>query len=392
MDVIEWDFRDPRAPLRDITGHRLELRASGAGWVSDPLVGGALHFDGADDFLVIDAADVGPLHAAVRGDQVSVIALVRRASLDTGFIAGMWQEDDADPRRQYGLFVSLPTYGGAQQAVGHVSADGGPSPGLPYSRDYAASARMIAPGQWRVVGFSYDGAAIAAYLDGVADPRPRFQEVGPPSGQAREYRKNPYDFPGGLNRRTISDFTVGAVLLRGGMGNHFAGDIARVRVVTEAVDARGMLDLAAEWTPAHSPLVRVDLFRPEGPVAAHEGGGDGEAWPAEALGLVDDGAGAVVTRGRLEVPASDLPHRITLVRLPGLAPDRIASIDVDHERGAASIVVRSDAGWESVTPLRPGAQRIRIPGTHTAEMHEIALAVGPTTHPVALRHLVIRAR
>ena len=226
MDVIDWDFRDSGAPLRDVTGHALELRASGARWVGDPEVGGALRFDGVDDFLVIGAADVGPLNAAARGDQVSVIALVRRTSLDTGFIAGMWQEDDTDPRRQYGLFVSLPTYGGAQQAVGHVSANGGPSPGLPYSRDYAASARMIAPDQWRVVGFSFDGAVITAYLDGIADPRPRFREVGPPVGEAREYRKNPYDFPLGLNRRRTSDFTVGAVLLSAGMGNHFAGDIA----------------------------------------------------------------------------------------------------------------------------------------------------------------------
>ncbi|KAF2411798.1 hypothetical protein B1729_18385 [Microbacterium sp. B35-04] len=392
MNVMEWDFRDSGAPLRDVTGHRLELRASGARWVEDPQTGGALHFDGVDDFLVIDAADVGPLNAAARGDQVSVIALVRRASVDTGFIAGMWQEDDADPRRQYGLFVSLPTYGGAQQAVGHVSADGGPSPALPYSRDYAASARMIAPDQWRVVGFSYDGSVISAYLDGIADPRPRFREVGPPMGEAREYRKNPYDFPLGLNRRSISDFTVGAVQLSAGMGNHFGGDIARVRVVSEALDARGMLELAAEWTPEGSPLVRVDLFRPDGDIVAHEGGGDGEAWPVEVLGFVDDGSGAVVTRGRLEVPASRSPHRITLVRLPGLASDRIAFIEVDLERGDASIVVRSHGGWESATPLSPGVQRIRIPLKRTVDVHEIALAIDATRHAVALRHLTIWGR
>ncbi|WP_139344426.1 hypothetical protein [Rathayibacter sp. VKM Ac-2630] len=44
---------------------------------------------------------------AASGDEVSVFALVRRRSEGTGFIAGMWQEDDGDPRRQYGLFIDL---------------------------------------------------------------------------------------------------------------------------------------------------------------------------------------------------------------------------------------------------------------------------------------------
>ena len=153
-----------------------------------------------------------------------------------------------------------------------------------------------------------------------------------------------------------------------------------------------MLDLAAEWMPAGSPLVRVDLFRPERDVAAHEGGGDGESWPVEALGFVSDGGSAIVTPGLLEVPAPGTPHRITLLRLPGLASDRVESIDVDLERGDASIVVRSDAGWESITPLRPGVQRIRIAPTYKAEVNEIALAVDPTRHAVALRGLTIWAR
>lgn len=392
MDAIEWDFRDPAEPLRDVTGHGLELRASGAHWVEDERVGGAMRFDGVDDFLVIDAADVGPLNLAARGDEVSVVALVRRTSLDTGFIAGMWQEDDADPRRQYGLFVSLPTYGGSQQAVGHVSADGRPSPSLPYSRDYAASARMIAPGEWRVVGFSYDGAAITAYLDGVADPRPRFREVGPPMGEAREYRKNPYDYPLGLNRRSISDFTVGAVLLSAGMGNHFAGDIARVRIVPEALDARQMLNLAAAWTPEGSPLLDVDLYRPARGVLAHQGGGEGDAWPLEALGFLRDGAQAVVEPGRLVVPAGGPAGQVGLVRLPGLDPQRIQAVEVDLERGNAALVVRSDVGWESSTTLRSGVQRVRIDTANAGDVHEIALVVDPAAEPVVLRRVRVWAR
>lgn len=244
-------FRDG-PQLSDLTGHGLVLEpfaGTAPQWRADPDTGGALHFDGTHDMLGIRAPRVGVLDVAARGDAVTVVALVRRSVPTIGFVAGMWQEDDADPRRQYGLFTSLPTYGGAEQVCGHVSADGRPNPGLPYSRDYAASERAVPLGSWAVVAFSYDGASITAYLDGVADPRPSYTEPGPPLGQGLTYAKNPYLYPYGLNRGAVSDFTIGDVRLTRGMGNHFAGDIARLAIWPEALGADAHAELAHRWLP-----------------------------------------------------------------------------------------------------------------------------------------------
>ncbi|WP_159601015.1 LamG domain-containing protein, partial [Agromyces humi] len=260
---VEWDFRAGLGGLSDRTGHGLTLvGARPPRWAPDPVVGGAIAFDGAADHLRIPPQRVGPLDAARLGDEVSVFALVRRHTTSTGFVAGMWQEDDRDPRRQYGLFLSLPTYGGAQQVIGHVSHDGRPSPGLPYSRDYSASARMVAPGTWRVVGFTYDGCRAVSFLDGIADRRPTFTEAGPPLGGGRTYAKNPYRFGHELNRRAVAEFTVGAVRLTTGMGNHLAGAIARLAVWPRALPPAEVVALAAAWTPPGRPLVDLDLFRP----------------------------------------------------------------------------------------------------------------------------------
>ena len=246
---VEWDFRaaDAADALEDVTGHGLRLRP-GSGTLPGRHAGSGLRFDGRGDVLAIPAAAVGPLDLARRGDTVTVAALVRRRSRATGFVAGMWQEDDCDPRRQYGLFLSLPAYGGNQQVCGHVSADGRPSPGLPYSRDYAATAREVPVGAWSVVAFSYDGTDVTAYLDGVADRRPGYREPEPPLGAGLTYAKNPYRYPLGLNRGATSDFTVGAVRLTRGMGNHLAGDVARLLVCSASLEEAAHRALAREWS------------------------------------------------------------------------------------------------------------------------------------------------
>ena len=87
----------------------------------------------------------------------------RLASATKGaIIAGCWQEDDGDPRRQYALFTGLDLYGGKDRVCGHVSRTGGPTPGYPYSRDYAANARPIRNGAWQFAAFTYDGAEARA--------------------------------------------------------------------------------------------------------------------------------------------------------------------------------------------------------------------------------------
>ncbi|MBF4514097.1 hypothetical protein ITJ66_16550 [Plantibacter sp. VKM Ac-2885] len=284
--MAEWDFSREPDPLISLDGRSRLQDAPGSRVtrVTDEVVGRALSFDGAADHLIIPASDVGVLNVAAGGDQVSVFALIRRRRGGTGFIAGMWQEDDDDPRRQYGLFIDLPTYGGAEQVIGHVSGTGGPSAGLPYSRDYSATARMIGYDQWRVIGFTYDGAAIRSFLDGVTDARPSFTERGSPLGEGLTYAKNPFHYPAGLNRRSVSDFTVGAVRLTAGHGNFFGGEIARLAVWNTALSPAEAMSLAREWTPKEMPLARFDFFRPKAPVRSADGGWNDPAWPLEVVG------------------------------------------------------------------------------------------------------------
>lgn len=281
--VAEWNFAND--PFRSLDGRWRLHDMPGSHVRHFPGVG--IAFDGSRDGLVIDSAHVGDLHVAARGDRVTVVARVRRHAWGTGFVAGMWQEDDLDPRRQYGLFVGLPTYGGAEQVVGHVSHDGRPSPRLRYSRDYSATARMQAPGAWRVIGFTYDGAEIRSYLDGVSDERARFTERHGPLGEGLSYAKNPYRYPHGLNRRVVSDFTIGAVRLTAGPGNHFAGEIQRLAVWDTALTASEMFEIARAWTPHDEPLLRIDPTRPTPPPSAVDGGHDDSVWPASALGLIE---------------------------------------------------------------------------------------------------------
>lgn len=243
----EWDLTRPDG-LQDVDGAAPALEVVGdVCWVADDAVGGAHRFDGGH--LSIAAHEAAVLDVSAAGDAVTVVALVSRGAPSTGFVAGMWQEHDDDPRRQYGLFTSLPAYGGDQQVCGHVSHDGRPSPGLPYSRDYSASLRRVRLGQWCTVGFTYDGVLVTSFLDGVADARPSYTEPGPPLGQHLSYAKNPYRYPLGLNRLCRSDFTIGGVLLTRGMGNHFRGLIARVLVRPGAATASEMAAIARRWTP-----------------------------------------------------------------------------------------------------------------------------------------------
>ena len=367
---VEWDFRAGLGGLSDRTGHGLTLSGPHPPrWEPDPVVGGAMVFDGVRDHLRVESSRSGPLDAARFGDEVSVFALVRRDTTSTGFVAGMWQEDDRDPRRQYGLFLSLPTYGGAQQVIGHVSHDGRPSPGLPYSRDYSASARMVAPGTWRVVGFTYDGCHAVSFLDGTADRRPAFTEVGPPLGAGLVYAKNPYRFGHGLNRSARAEFTVGAVRLTTGMGNHLAGAVARLAVWPRALPPAEIVALAASWTPPARPLVDLDLFRPAAVPATQGGagsgrGGVGGAWPLGTLGWTDLATTArrpspVMTLRGLVMPASTWPRLVAFDSIDGVAAHGVTRFGVEVRRGRGlRLAVRIRDEWFASTPLRVGGNRI----------------------------------
>lgn len=164
-----------------------------------------------------------------------------------GFVGGMWNEYKDGGKRQYGLFVSLPHYNGGDQVCGHISKTGKPTPPFPYSIDYSASKKKVPHNEWVCVAFTYDGQYIKSYFNGEFEERePELIShtkgfEGYPEGIV--HSKNPYYFPDGIGDNG-SDFTVGAVLLKHGMGNFFKGQIGGLAVYDRALSAKELARLA----------------------------------------------------------------------------------------------------------------------------------------------------
>ena len=201
-----------------------------------PLSGHSLYFDGKDDWLYIPYKETASLN--VKGNQVTVVAWVKWIPGQVGFVGGMWNEYEGGGKRQYGLFVSLPHYNGANQVCGHISKTGKPTPPFPYSIDYSASAQEVPAEKWCQVAFTYDGEYIRSFLDGEFESRePELIDhtkgfEGYPDGLVQS--KNPYYFPEGIGDNG-SDFTVGAVSVKGKIGNHFHGLLGGLAVYDRAL-------------------------------------------------------------------------------------------------------------------------------------------------------------
>ena len=241
-------------PLVD--GHSTKVARVAGG----PFSGFSARFDGTSTFLTLPNADLGNLNISGADAEVTVVAWVKRDDTDVGFLAGIWQEDNNDPRRQYGLFLDLPTYGGSNNVCGHVSWSGGPSPKfagstelLPFSRDYSANRSEVLNGRWHTVAFTYDGTYARSYLDGQFEARPTYTEPGPSTGYGLTYAKNPYLFPEGLGNNG-GNFTVGAVKLTAGMRNHFKGDLGGVAVYDRALNPTEIFRLHAAMMEPGQPI------------------------------------------------------------------------------------------------------------------------------------------
>jgi Concanavalin A-like lectin/glucanases superfamily len=238
--VALWDFKEeagsPRNasgfgnfPLQEINGKVVRVNEG-------PLSGYSALFDGGG-YLSIANANVGELNIHGVNQGVTVVAWVKWKG-GTGFVGGMWNEYQDGGKRQYGLFVSLPYYNGADQVCGHISNTGKPTPPFPYSIDYSASSQLVVKDEWQCIAFSYDGKWIKSYLNG--EFKTREPELinhtkgfeGYPEGIIES--KNPYHFSDGIGNNG-SDFTVGAVLLKSGMGNLFKGQIGGLAVFNRAL-------------------------------------------------------------------------------------------------------------------------------------------------------------
>ena len=253
--VAFWDFSEARAPFYSKAGRGLfPLRqgtSSRAAKTANGPLGHALSFNGIGDYLVLDATSVGDLNIGGRGiNQCCVMAFVARSnSINASFIAGCWNEDNNDPKRQYGLFIDLPTYGGTDKICFHVSKTGAPSPNLPYSRDYSAN-RSAEPGlDWVCVAGSYDGTHARSYIEGRFEPYSGYTEPGAPNGEGLTYDKNPYAFSLGLNNADC-EFTVGACKLTAGYQNFLSGELAALLVLERAPTDAEIVQIQNAINPA----------------------------------------------------------------------------------------------------------------------------------------------
>lgn len=238
--VAFWDFKEKEGKARKAFGKDKFPLSEKDGKVErvneGPISGYAAKF-GNGAFLSLENSKTGALNLYGENQGVTVIAWVKWEG-NTGFVGGMWNEYQDGGKRQYGLFVSLPYYNGADQVCGHISKPGKPTPPFPYSIDYSASKQKVAKNEWQCIAFTYDGEYIKSFLNGEFQQRePELIEhtkgfEGYPNGLVQS--KNPYYFPDGMGNNG-SDFTVGAVLLKNGMGNFFHGLVGGMAVFNRAL-------------------------------------------------------------------------------------------------------------------------------------------------------------
>ena len=246
--IALWDFSENPGEPRMATGvgefPLMEMKGPVERIAEGPLSGfSASMRDSA--YFSIPYAETGRLNIHGKNQGVTVLGWVNWEG-KTGFVGGMWNEYTDGGKRQYGLFVHLPHYNGAEQVCGHISWTGKPTPPFPYSSDYSASKQMLTKGSWHFVAFTYDGTEIRSYLDGKFETRePELIRNtagfdGIPDGIVES--KNPYYFTDGIGDNG-SDFTVGAVVLSRGLGNFFEGKIGGLAVFDRALSMEEILEI-----------------------------------------------------------------------------------------------------------------------------------------------------
>jgi hypothetical protein len=181
--VAFWAFGEEPGQPRRSSGTRnphplVEVGGPVARVAGGPFSGYAAELNGRQ-FLKIAYADTADLNISGPTAQVSLFAVVRIVDLQVSrTIAGMWSEGkgrgDDSGTRQYALLMNMPTYGGPNKLVPHISSEGGVTrradgSAFPWCADYAVSAREVPTERWCTLGFTYDGKWLAAYIDGVLD-------------------------------------------------------------------------------------------------------------------------------------------------------------------------------------------------------------------------------
>lgn len=233
--VCRWDFSAPGEEALWSSGRerfRLVEMAGPVARGSDGPGGGATLELEEGNWLRCPRAECPALNIHGAGARFSIVAWVRRRpkrSDGCEVVAGMWNETRCT--RQYCLFLNLQIWDGVDQACGHLSATGAPTPGYKYCMEAAMGATQLGFDQWRLVAFTYDGVWGRVYVDGRFDYRPGL---------------NPYHWPHAINDGGDggSDFTVGAVFRGGEMGNWFRGSLGGLAVYDACLSEA---DIARRW-------------------------------------------------------------------------------------------------------------------------------------------------
>lgn len=136
-------------------------------------------------------------------------------------VAGIWNE--TAKKRQYCLFLDLRIWDSKHQVCGHVSAEGGPTPGYPYCMTSAIGSTPV-DHEWHLATFTYDGSYAKVYLDDHLDVREQY---------------NPFYYPNGLydGGEERADFTVGAVDRSEEIGNFYNGLLGGLAIFDRALTA-----------------------------------------------------------------------------------------------------------------------------------------------------------
>lgn len=247
--VAMWDFHEeagsPKISMGSGNYSLIECNGPIPRMAEGPLSGYSIALDGKK-YLKIDHGATGRLNINGKGKGITVCAWVKWTGEQTGFVGGMWNEYEDGGKRQYGLFISLPHYNGKDQVCGHISYTGKPTPPFPYSSDYSASRQKVIYDEWSFVAFTYDGSYIRSYLNGKFEKR-EMELINNTKGfpgypDGMQQIKNPFYFPDGMGNNG-SDFTVGAVLLKRGMGNFFKGQIGGLAIFERCLTAKEILRL-----------------------------------------------------------------------------------------------------------------------------------------------------
>lgn len=262
-----WNFNE-RDPFVDVvSGYRL-MQANKSEPV--PIIpgagrpgtnGGAAEFRHRRQRLYAPRASV-PALANISGPhaQVSVIAwveLLDSMPLHGGaFVGGLWQE--ADSWRQYAIFLDgtggCPTHNGL---VGHISAEGGPSPNQEYCRSRACGATALLDNALHCLATTYDGHFIRAYVNGSLDSTKSHADADNPFAYP-----NPPHFPnGGIFDDGHADLALGANIIKippvtgpRVLGNAFTGRIAGFAVHNVTLTAENIAEICGGRSRVYAAL------------------------------------------------------------------------------------------------------------------------------------------